>query len=170
VAAEFGKAFVVSYSFSKGSDEMNRILFSLAIVGMFSLMMLTSSARADSPCCDPCCTPCCTQVCCKTTYKTVVSYCPVTIYKCERYVDACGCCRTRRVPCTTYKKVCRRVPVTTCTQVAKPCCFPSPAACCCPAPACVQAPTCCPPTVACCPEPAPRPRLVDRLRARRVRL
>ena len=120
----------------------------------------------------PCCPSPCTETCCETTFRTEVSYVPVTTTRIEKYVDQCGCCRTRCVPCTTMKKVCKRVPVTTCRQVAKPCC-PPPVVACCPPPV---AP-CPPPVVASCPPApccpavaaAPRPRLVTRLRSRRVR-
>ena len=103
---------------------MKRLLLSLACLALFA-----APAWAQAP-------GCCPETCCETTMQTRVSYVPVTTMRVVKYVDACGCCRTKCVPCTTYRKVCTTVPVTTCRQVAKPCC-PAPAvACCPPAPCC----------------------------------
>ena len=130
---------------------MNRLLLTLGCFCLFA-----TPAWGQSPCCD---TGCVTD-CCQTTMQTQVSYVPVTTYKCQKYVDQCGRCLTRRVPCTTYKKVCRTVPVTTCRPVAKPCCPP-------PVVACAPPPTCCPTSVAVAPRPRPRPLMVRRMRAPR---
>lgn len=116
------------------------------LCSVFTVLLLASSAWAQSACCnDPC-----PQTCCKTVYRLQVTCVPCTVMKCQRYVDACGRCCTRRVPCTVMKKVCRRVPVTVCQQVAPTCC-PAPAPCCQPAATCCARPKrCCARPKRCC--------------------
>ncbi len=116
---------------------MNR----LAAVMIFALVAgLTNIADAchrckRSSCTSPCvstCAPVC-QTVCRTSYITVVKCCPVTYCKKVRYIDCCGCCRTKIVRCTKYVKRCVRVPVTTYTTI---CCAPASTVCCEPEPCC----------------------------------
>ena len=68
-----------------------------------------------------CCNNACAETCCNTTIRTDVSYSPVTTQKWEKYIDHCGRCRVRCVPCTTLRTVCQSVPATPCQQVARSC-------------------------------------------------
>ncbi len=101
---------------------MNRVLLSAVMFAVLGVAQwgAPSQVFAGDPCCGPCAPQCCPTTCCTTSYRTVVRCTPVTRYRTVRYVDACGCCRTKCCAYTAYVRTCCRVPVTTCHTVCAP--------------------------------------------------